>query len=82
MTVTFVADSNFVSADWDDDSYDQHAADPKHRRIVKPFPYGPTSRDMKQVDTESHNAARSGGLTVAPGVQADPNWLDEDFDDR
>jgi hypothetical protein len=37
---------------------------------------------MKQVDAESHNAARSGGLTVAPGVQADPNWLDEDFDDR
>jgi len=34
---------------------------------------------MKQVDAESHHT-RS-GLTVAVGVQADPNWLDEDFDD-
>ena len=78
-----LADNNFVSADWDDDPSDQHAADPKHRRLVKPSPpYGqPTPRDMKQIDAESHNAARAGGLSVAPGVQADPNWLDEDFDD-
>lgn len=86
VTVT-LADNNFVSADWDDEPSDQHAAaDPKHRRLVKPSPaYGgpltQTPRDMKQVDAESHTAARSGGLAVAPGVQADPNWLDEDFDD-
>jgi len=76
------ADNNFVCADWDDDPpYDQHqqVADPKYRRFVKPSSYGPTSGGMKQVDAESHHT-RS-GLTVAVGVQADPNWLDEDFDD-